>query len=96
MRVLFLIVLVAGCASAAGLRRWAGLGAPGLLGVSVGVKAVVVGVLGGMGGCCEGENKEGDAGEWDRMSVDGNGAGDGADVEEGRTGMGVPGGRKPG
>ena len=99
LRVLFLVVLVAGCASAAGLRRWVGLGASGILGVSIGVKGVGVGVLGGMVGRGSWDAEEGEGGFWgerdgDRMSVNGDGAGDAlgvdVDVEEGRRG------RKPG
>lgn len=104
LRVTFLVVLVLGCASAAGLRRWAGLGPSGILGVSVGVKVVAVGVMGFMGGR-EWDTGEADGGEgngyWDRdgdrMSVNGDGADDppGVDVEEGRRGK-VVGGGKPG
>jgi len=83
LRVLFFVVLVAGCAVAAGLKRWGRLRAAGLLGVSVGVKGVVVGVLGLMGG----EGVGGGGGD----GVDG----EGGRVEEGRIG-GRVGGDKPG
>ena len=82
LRVLFFLVLIAGCAVAAGLKRWGRLGAPGLLGVSVGVKGLAVGVLGWMG-----EEEDGGGG-------DGDGEGD---VEEARRmGTGRVGGDKPG
>ena len=80
--MLFFLVLIAGCAVAAGLKRWGRLGAPGLLGVSVGVKGLAVGVLGWMG-----EEEDGGGG-------DGDGEGD---VEEARRmGTGRVGGDKPG
>ena len=87
LRVLFFLVLIAGCAVAAGLKRWGRLGAPGLLGVSVGVKGLAVGVLGWMG---EDENGEGDG--------DGNGDidGEGDEEEARRMGTGRVGGDKPG
>ena len=82
LRVLFFLVLIAGCAVAAGLKRWGRLGAPGLLGVSVGVKGLAVGVLGWMG-----EEEE----EEDGGVVHGEG-----DAEEGRIGTRRLGGDKPG
>ena len=86
--MLFFLVLIAGCAVAAGLKRWGRLGAPGLLGVSVGVKGLAVGVLGWMG-----EEEDGGGGDGD-----GDGEGDvEGDVEEARRiGTERVGGDKPG